>query len=94
MENNINMTKKQKETTKQERKRILKIKKTMQTLDRQPAIPLIIDFLEGIIDFMPLVGSHSAGLPLVSENTCSCPNHFAPLMLLPFDRLTITLKTS
>ena len=49
---------------------------------------------EGIINLVPLVVSHSAGLPLVSENTCSCPNHFAPLMLLPFDRLTITLKTS
>ena len=48
----------------------------------------------GIINLVPLVVSHSAGLPLVSENTCSCPNHFAPLMLLPFDRLTVSLKTS
>ena len=51
-------------------------------------------YFEGLINLVPLVVSHLAGLPLVSENTCSCPNHFAPLMLLPFDRLTITLKTS
>ena len=55
---------------------------------------LLLMIKKGIIDFMPLVGSHSVGLPLVSKNTCSCPNHFAPLMILPFDRLTITLKTS
>ena len=45
----------------------------------------------GIINFMPLVGSHSAGLPLISEDTLSRPNHFARLILLLFDA---TLKTS
>ena len=49
---------------------------------------------EGIIRFMPLVVSHSYVLPLIPKSHRFCPSHFAPLMLLPFDRLTVSLKTS
>ena len=48
----------------------------------------------GIIRFMPLVVSHSFVLPLIPKSHRFCPSHFAPLMLLPFDRLTVSLKTS
>ena len=48
----------------------------------------------GIIRFMPLVVSHSFVLPLIPKSHRFCPNHFAPLMLLPFDHLTVSLKTS
>ena len=40
---------------------------------------------------MPLVGSHSTGLPLVSENPRFCPSPFAPLMVLPFRHVSIQL---
>ena len=48
----------------------------------------------GIIRFMPLVVSHSSILPLIPKSHRFCPSHFDPLMLLPFDRLTVSLKTS
>ena len=53
-----------------------------------------LHFILGIIRFMPLVVSHSSVLPLIPKSHRFCPIHFAPLMLLPFDRLTVNLKTS
>ena len=48
----------------------------------------------GIIRFVPLVVSHSSVLPVIPKIHQFCPSHFATLMLLPFDRLTVSLKTS
>ena len=51
-------------------------------------------YIYGIIRFMPLVVSHSSVLPLIPKSHQFCPSHFDPLMLLPFDRFTVSLKTS
>ena len=68
------------------------------TLHKIEMISLFLSILSlffiGIIRFMPLVVSHSSVLPLIPKSHWYCPSHFAPIMLLPFDRLTISLKTS
>ena len=57
-------------------------------------LPYMLLLIVGIIRFMPLVVSHSSVLPLIPKIHRFCPSHFAPLMLLPFDRLTVSFKTS
>ena len=43
----------------------------------------------GRIEFIPLVGSPSTDLPLILENTRSCPALTAPLAFLPFRHVSV-----
>ena len=51
--------------------------------------PMHVHYYYGQIEFIPLVGSPSTDLPLILENTRSCPALTAPLAFLPFRHVSV-----